>query len=291
MRKQIKVLAVILSTGLLAGCGIFPKEEELQKTPIIQAYEQEPFRKVQVKKGDMKLYEKVDAVCMNLGEKRYTFSVEDMAFKGIYVTLGEQVQPGKLLADLAGSTASSQVANAGQLQLIAEEEGTVTFVKDLEDGEKAISGQIIVITNSSPGYYLNAYTKYWDSFHRGDQIVMRIRGKEYTATIVQAEDLGLPVTVRPTDPEETSEVYFHIQDQEAYLQSGDNGSVTILVEEKKNVLYVPKGAVTTVNDQKIVYIEDKNGIRGTKEIETGMENDRYIEVTKGLSEGDSIIIE
>lgn len=288
MRRGLKILAAGFGTIMLTGCGIFPKEEELQKTPIIQAYEQEPFEKVQVKKGDLKLYEKITAVCMNLGEKQYTFSADDMAFQGIYVTLGQQVSAGTLLAELSGG---SDRAGESQLRLIAQEDATVTFVKELSEGEKSISGQIVVTTNSTPGYYLNAFTKYWEKFKKGDQVVLRIRGKEYTAVILMAEDLGLSPSVRPENPEEESEVYFHIEDESAYLQSGDGGEFSLLVEEKQDVLYIPKGAVTLVNDQKIVYVEDKDGIRSVKEIETGLETDRYVEVTSGLEEGDSIIVE
>lgn len=284
MKRGCRILSAGICVLLLSGCGIFPEEEELQKTPIIQAYEQEPFKKVEVKKGEMKLYEKINAVCMNLGEKQYTFNVDDMAFKGIYVNKGEEVAAGTLLAELSGDSSS-------QLQLIADRAGMVTFAKELEDGEKSVSGQIIVTTNSSPGYYLNAFTKYWNMFEKGQQVVMRINGKEYTATIVTAEDIGLSPSVRPDNPNEESEVYFHIEDREAYLQSSDSGEFSLLVAEKQDALYIPKSAVTLVNDDKIVYVEDKDGIRSVKYIETGMETDRYIEVTKGLEEGDSIIVE
>lgn len=285
MKKRIRILAIVLGTGTLAGCGIFPKEEELQKTPIIQAYIQEPFEMAQVKKGDLKLYEKVDAVCMNTGERQYSFSVNDMAFKGIYVKSGERVTAGTVLAELSGD------ASTQELQIVAKEDGIVTFAKELEQAEKSIAGQIVVIINTNQGYYLSAYTKYWQNFVKGEQVDMRIRGKEYKATIVNSEDIGLPETVRPTDPEELSAVYFHVAEETAYLQSTDKGEVTLLVSEKKDVLYIPKSAVTLVNDKKIVYVEDKDGIRTVKEIETGLETDRYTEVVSGLEEGDSVILE
>lgn len=291
MKKNIKISMVLLSTAILSGCGIFPKEEELAKTPIIEAYEQEPFRMVKVQRGTLKLYEKLEPVCMNIGEKQYTFQVSDMAFKGIYVTLGEQIKKGTLLAELVGDETNSQVASANQLKLTAEEDCTVTFVKAPEDGEKSISGQIIVTTNTTKGYYMNAFTKNWKRFKKGQQVVIRIAGKEYKATVIEAEDIGLSKTVRPTDKEEASEVYFHLEDQSAYLQSGDKGEITILVEEKENVLYIPKSSVTLVNDKKIVYVENEDGIRSVKYIETGLETGKEVEVTSGLEEGDSIIVE
>lgn len=291
MKKSRNIGAVLLVSVLVSGCGILPKEEELAKTPIIEAYEQEPFRMVKVQRGNLKLYEKLEPVCMNIGERQYTFQLSDMAFKGIYVTLGEKVKKGTLLAELAGDETSSQVADVNQLKLVAEEDSTVIFVKAPEDGEKSIAGQIIVTTNTTKGYYLNAFTKNWKRFKTGEQVLIRIAGKEYKATVIDAGALGLPEAERGEEENEESAVYFHLEDQSAYLQSGDKGEITILVEEKENVLYIPKNAVTLVNDKKIVYVENEDGIRSVKYIETGMETGKEVEVISGLKEGDHIIVE
>lgn len=291
MKKKPMAFALCLSMGLLSGCGIFPKEEELQRTPIIQAYEQEPFRKVQVQKGELKQYEKLDVVCMSLGEKRYSFSVNDMAYKGIYVKNGDYVKAGTLLADLIETNSGLQATNTGSMKLIAEEDGKVTFVKGLEQGERSVSGQIVVTTNSREGFFLSASTKYWDRFTAGQEVTIRIRGKEYTAVVVEAQVLGIESPMRPSNPEEESAVYFHLTDESAYLQSGDSGEINLLVSEKENVLYIPNRTVTTVNDRKIVYVEDENGIRGVRDVETGLVTDKYIEIVSGLKEGDSVIVE
>lgn len=281
-------LTICAAGVLLTGCSVFPKEEELQKTPIIQAYEQEPFKKVQVKRGELKQFEKIDVVCMNLGETQYKFNVDNQAFKGIYVKLGEQVQPGQLLAELNNSNSSA--AQSTQMQLFAETPGTVVFVKSMEENERSIAGQMIVITNSRQGFYLSGYTQYADHFSPGEEMVVRMKGKEYKAKIVTEEDLGLQEQEN-NEEEAKQKVYFHIEEEEAYLQSGDSGEISLLVESKEDVLYIPKSTVTTVNDKKVVYVEDKNGIRSAKYIETGIETDKYIEVTEGLKEGDSIIRE
>lgn len=290
MKQYIRAMIVLCSCMLLFGCGIFPKEEELKKTPIIQAYEQEPFRTVKVKRGELKQYETIEAVCMNLGEKQYSFQINDVLYKGIYVTKGEQVKAGTLLAELTGSEDSS-LAAVSQRQLFAEADGTVVFVKETEENEKAISGQIVATINSTNGYYLNAFTVNWKKFTKGQQVIMKIAGKEYTAVVMEAQDLGLSATVRPEDASEPSEVYFYVEDQSAYMQSGDKGEFNLLVDERQDVLYIPKGAVTTVDDKKVVYVENKDGIRSAQYITTGIETNKYVEVVSGVEEGDSIIVD
>lgn len=290
MKKNRMGILLVCSSVLLSGCGIFPKEEELKKTPIIQAYEKEPFRMVKVKRGELKQYETIAAVCMNLGETQYSFKVNDVLYKGIYVTQGEQIQAGTLLAELSGD-GDSAVAAASQLQLYAQTDGVVTFVKGIDDNEKSVAGQIVATINSTKGYYLNAYTKNWAKFTKGQQVLMKIAGKEYTATVMEAQDLGLSSTVRPQNPDEPSEVYFYVEDESAYMQSGDKGEFNLLVEERKDALYIPKGVVTTVDDKKIVYVENKDGIRSVQYIETGIETNKSVEVVSGLKEGDTIIVD
>lgn len=275
----------------LTSCGIFPREEELQRTPIIQAYQQEEFRMAKVKRGDLKLYERLDAVCMGIGETSYSFVVNDLSYKGIYVMKGDMVEIGTILAELEDSYTNNQVANRSQLKLTAKESGRVTYVMENEEGGKCISGQLVVVTNSRDSYYFNAYTKYWNKFENGMQITIRIRGEDYTATIVEAQELGLEASKRPEDPEELSEVYFKVKVDNLYLQSTEVGTVKVLIEQRNDVLYVPESAVTMVNDKEIVYVEDQNGIRSVKYIETGLHADSKVEIVSGLSEDDSVILE
>lgn len=286
MRRKIHILSLVLSVGLLTGCGIFPKEEELQKTPIIEAYQEDPFKLTKVKKGNLKAYETIEAVCMNLGEVVYTFTETDLAYKGIYVKQGDSITAGTLIAELNGKT-----SDGSSNQIYAKNNGVVTFAKSMEDGERSTNGQVVAVVNSSEGYFLSAYTKHWNKYKKGDTVVMKVAGKDFQATIIEAQDLGLPASVRPTDPEEVSEVYFHIADKGAYMLSGDKAETVLLTEDVKNALYIPKSAVTLVNDEEIVYVEDKDGIRSVKKVKTGIETDRYVEIVSGLKEGDSVILE
>ena len=120
---------------------------------------------------------------------------------------------------------------------------------------------------------------------------MRIRGEDYTATVVTAEDIGLQSIKRPDNPKEVSEVYFFVPDEDLYLQSTDAGSVTLLIDEKEDVLYIPESAITTVNDKEIVYMENADGIRSVKYIQTGLHADDKVEILSGLQQGDSVILE
>ena len=72
------------------------------------------------------------------------------------------------------------------------------------------------------------------------------------------------------------------------IKLGMSSSCTIILEEAKDVLTVPISAVQTTDSQKYVVLVKENGETENTEIETGIANDKYVEVTSGLKEGDKV---
>ncbi|WP_028986799.1 efflux RND transporter periplasmic adaptor subunit [Thermicanus aegyptius] len=79
------------------------------------------------------------------------------------------------------------------------------------------------------------------------------------------------------------------------IRSGMTGEAVITVQEKQNVLYVPIEAVQKRGNQYMVLTASRNaGSTGEniqmKQVEVGISNEDYIEITNGLSEGDEVIL-
>lgn len=80
------------------------------------------------------------------------------------------------------------------------------------------------------------------------------------------------------------------------IKIGMNANVTIAIQSKKDVLVVPIEALVEENDKKYVTISNSSGgdeasSRGKKvEITTGMENESYVEVVEGVTEGEKVLI-
>lgn len=83
-------------------------------------------------------------------------------------------------------------------------------------------------------------------------------------------------------------------DGDDQLKLGMNGTATILVEERENVLLVPIAALNTSRGESYVWLksdgaaEGEPGVRTT--VETGLSDENYAEVLSGLSEGDVVLI-
>ena len=69
---------------------------------------------------------------------------------------------------------------------------------------------------------------------------------------------------------------------------GMNGDAKILLEEAKDTLYLPIETVSEKNRQKFVYIKNPKGKIEERAIKTGIENDDYIQIVEGLTEGESV---
>lgn len=65
--------------------------------------------------------------------------------------------------------------------------------------------------------------------------------------------------------------------------------VKIIIEQKKNVLVVPNGAVRFEDRKNVVYLKDK-GKTIRQEVVPGVRDQKYTEVISGLTEGQEIII-
>ncbi|WP_373600347.1 SH3 domain-containing protein [Paraclostridium bifermentans] len=84
--------------------------------------------------------------------------------------------------------------------------------------------------------------------------------------------------------------------QEGYIETSDlntvkikpgmNASASILVEQKDDVLYVPIEAVNKENIDDYYVVVPKNSKE--QDVNVGIHNEDYIEVTKGLNEGEEV---
>jgi HlyD family secretion protein len=85
-------------------------------------------------------------------------------------------------------------------------------------------------------------------------------------------------------------VTINVKEKEELLKPGFSVNTRIIAEEKKDVIVVPFDSIITEQEgTKIIYIV-KEGILHRIEVETGIESDFEIEVTRGLTIQDQIVL-
>lgn len=75
------------------------------------------------------------------------------------------------------------------------------------------------------------------------------------------------------------------------LFGGMTAGITFVTDKAEDVLYVSKKAVIESNGKTWVYVDGSNGEKILKEVTTGFENSTLVEITNGLSEGDTVYIQ
>jgi multidrug efflux pump subunit AcrA (membrane-fusion protein) len=74
------------------------------------------------------------------------------------------------------------------------------------------------------------------------------------------------------------------------LREGLTVTVSVIVEDKTDVLLVPNAAITTQRGQSYVQVVLPDGTTEEREIQTGISDYQFTEVTEGLSEGEQILV-
>ena len=70
---------------------------------------------------------------------------------------------------------------------------------------------------------------------------------------------------------------------------GDRVSITILIAERENVLWLPPAAIRDFNGRKFVVVQDSQGNQRRVDITQGIVGTDRVEIAEGLSEGEVVV--
>ncbi|MBO8159061.1 efflux RND transporter periplasmic adaptor subunit [Thermosyntropha sp.] len=97
------------------------------------------------------------------------------------------------------------------------------------------------------------------------------------ARVADATRKGYPVKIK-------------IVDKDDKLKSGMFAEVKLAARSKGDVLSVPRNAVVPKGAKTVVYVIDKENRARMREVKTGIEGGRYIEIKEGLKAGEKVIV-
>lgn len=154
--------------------------------------------------------------------------------------------------------------------------GTVSYVIENSETKETVAGETVIRIIDTSECYFVAQTKYAELFEDGDIVTVKCGLAEYETTVSRSE----------TD--ETT-VYFTLLDPEAEIAMNAQGSTTLILAERIDVLTVSWQSIHTSGDSYFVYQLDDNGIRKMTEVTIGISGDGKTEITGGLEAGDIVI--
>ncbi|MEH7307854.1 HlyD family efflux transporter periplasmic adaptor subunit [Neobacillus drentensis] len=179
--------------------------------------------------------------------------------------------------------------------ITAPADGTITTLSVLE-GERVTNGQVVA--------HLTDYKDLQTVVQVDELDITKIKKKQTVSITVSAypdstftgKVTGIAAEGTSSNGTSTFDVTIHI-DQPKNLKVGMSTEASILTQSKENALYVPVDGVYTNNNEKYVIVAtastdtSSNASAGTgqqKTVKTGISTDEYVELTEGVTAGETI---
>ena len=162
--------------------------------------------------------------------------------------------------------------------------GVVTRIM-VNTGEKAYPGQDLFTVSATNGFKAKLMVP--------DTEISKLKvGTSATATWQEQTLKGkisrIALAVDPTTKAIAVEVTFPGANRN--VSFGVTAQIKLLISSKQNVIVVARESIVIESDSYFVWVNENNHAK-KKQIQTGLDNSLQYEVTEGLSEGDSIIVE
>lgn len=94
------IATVVLLSLALTSCGLLPQEEELPQAPVVPSYQPPEYRETTVKRGRIEKTQSARCEYLPAKEVGLGFAMEGEIIEKIYVTQGQTVKAGQILAEL-----------------------------------------------------------------------------------------------------------------------------------------------------------------------------------------------
>ena len=169
-------------------------------------------------------------------------------------------------------------------QIIAPISGTITYMYEFQEGERSKEGESIITIADMSQSLFEVYSENASLLVPGETYSLTCQDTEYEVVAHLGSELNLPVT----KPEG---MYLTLVTPDPTIEQGASGSVTLVLEESLDTLYVVSSAVKDLQGQKVVYCINDQGYREIRPVTTGLITGSVTEITDGLTEGEVVIIE
>ena len=187
--------------------------------------------------------------------------------------------------DLADTYIKEQNERMKDYQVIAEKDGTVTYVNsDLQYGYVTAGANLITVESGSSNYVAETSDTY--AFKEGDIYEADFQEATFSLKLIKCEKYTSKAT-----GEEMQKVMFQPVSDMAGITEADTLRMVIEKPVVKNVVYVNKKAVFDgSDDKKYAYVVNDEGYRSAVEVSVGDTVDDYTIIKSGLKAGEQVVI-
>ena len=327
--KIIMSAALIISMTGMTGCFFFPAEEELLEPPTV-AIEDIAYSTYTAKQKTIE--DKTVATGYVLCKSQYNASFPESGgtLKTIYVTAGQHVEEGDLLAELdvgdldylykqqllivqkAQIAYNSSGTADARLTLEMEQTNLTEYERQLNNSRiyAGMTGEVCFVQDMDPGTTVTAYktiikivdpsqlciqysSSNMKSFPLGEEVTITVDGEDYSGCVSKT-----PTDVKeglyddfPAVMKDTSSIYCEFTDgTPSFLTVGQTADITAVFARHENAVVISKTLVKTDGDRTYVTILDENDTKKEVDVTVGITNATEAEILTGLNAGDRVVV-
>ena len=327
--KIIMSAALIISMTGMTGCFFFPAEEELLEPPTV-AIEDIAYSTYTAKQKTIE--DKTVATGYVFCKSQYNASFPESGgtLKTIYVTAGQHVEEGDLLAELdvgdldylykqqllivqkaqiaynSSGTADARLTLEMEQNTLTEYErqlnnsriyagmiGEVCFVQDMDPGTTVTAYKTIIKIVDPSQLCIQYSSSNMKSFPLGEEVTITVDGEDYSGCVSKT-----PTGVKeglyddfPAVMKDTSSIYCEFTDgTPSFLTVGQTADITAVFARHENAVVISKTLVKTDGDRTYVTILDENDTKKEVDVTVGITNATEAEILTGLNAGDRVVV-
>lgn len=327
--KIIMSAALIISMTGMTGCFFFPAEEELLEPPTVAI---EDIANSTYTAKQKTIEDKTVATGYVFCKSQYNASFPESGgtLKTIYVTAGQHVEEGDLLAELdvgdldylykqqllivqKAQIAYNSSGTADALLTLEMEQNTLTeYERQLNNSRiyAGMTGEVCFVQDMDPGTTVTAYktiikivdpsqlciqysSSNMKSFPLGEEVTITVDGEDYSGYVSKT-----PTDVKeglyddfPAVMKDTSSIYCEFTDgTPSFLTVGQTADITAVFARHENAVVISKTLVKTDGDRTYVTILDENDTKKEVDVTVGITNATEAEILTGLNAGDRVVV-
>lgn len=319
------LISILCAACLFAGCGV-PLENE---PAVIVVPEREPakYSTAVVKRTDLRLSKSVSCTFQQSEETTVIIPNAGKQVTKICVANQEKVQKGQLLIMLGEEGLEDRIEELTyniernkillkytdekekvkredledkiyidnlslekmqqelkDCRIYAEADGIVTWIKNgLLGSTSAENERVMTIVDTDSCIFTVSKNKYTDYLSPDKNVPMKINvgtaAGHYELIPYNTEEWG-------------NKLYYELSPDYAdvEIKVGTTGYITVVMDEKKDVLKLPAKAIHEATDKAFVYVLDENQVRTVKWVTVGLYGDDGVEIVSGLNEGEMVLL-
>ena len=180
-------------------------------------------------------------------------------------------------------------ASIADARLVAPFDGVVSTLR-LTDGRAVESFKEYAIVSDMNALDLSANLS-------SDEMMVLEEGWKVTASLTNRpgetftgyiRHLPYGASIDATDDEKTTRIALDVDPEEANLEVGDLMRVTLILEQRDDVLWLPPQAIRTFEGRRFVVVQE-DGFQQRVDVIIGIQSDNRVEIEEGLEEGQIVV--